>query len=193
MPYPAIKIVLGVLGFAPWVTRVTADVERVPRQVAPNERVAKTVVSNQLRLVFAMGLEGTGHHYTFAVEDLMFHNNPDLPRLQDFQLNIGLYYTASVMDESPLHFSSAQTSARAEMRELARRAEGVPWPGTIQVQRGGLSYPNGHGPLKVFGYVDVRMMAEAAEAEGVDFRVLYLRRSAKDLIIANTIHRDFQK
>lgn len=172
---------------------VTADFDQLPRQVASSERVAKTVVSNQLRLVFAMGLEGTGHHYTFAVEDLLFRRNPDLPRLQDARLNSDLYYAGNIMDESPRHFSTAQASAKAQMRELATRAEAVPYPGTVQVQRGGLSYPNEHGPLKVFGYVDMRLMAEAAEAEGVDFRVLYLRRSAKDLVIANTIHRSFQE
>ncbi|CAN0311826.1 unnamed protein product [Scytosiphon promiscuus] len=42
-------------------------------------------------------------------------------------------------------------------------------------------------------YVDPRLMAEAAEAEGVDFRVLYLKRSAKELLLADTVHRHFQE
>ncbi|CAM9808577.1 unnamed protein product, partial [Ectocarpus fasciculatus] len=37
-----------------------------------------------------------------------------------------------------------------------------------------------------------RELAEIAEAENVDLRVVYLRRSAEDLIIANTVHRRFQ-
>lgn len=180
------------LGLASWVTWATVDVDQLPRQVASSERVVKTVVSSQLRLVFTMGLEGTGHHYTFAVEDLTFHKNPDLPRLGDFQLNSRFYYISNILNESPEHFANAQMSARAEMRELAQRATEMPWPGTFQVQRGGLSYPNDNGPRKVFNYIDTRLMAEVAEAEGVDFRVLYLRRSAKDLIIANTVHREFQ-
>ncbi|CAN0408704.1 unnamed protein product [Laminaria digitata] len=54
------------------------------------------------------------------------------------------------------------------------------------------SYPSGLGPDKALRYLDLRMLAEVAEEEGVDLRVLYLRRSAKDLLIANTIHRKFQ-
>lgn len=46
---------------------------------------------------------------------------------------------------------------------------------------------------KVFKYLDLRMLAEAAEAEGVDFRVLYLRRPARDIVLADTVHRKFQK
>jgi len=45
----------------------------------------------------------------------------------------------------------------------------------------------------VFQYMDLRLLAQTAEAEGVDFRVLYLRRPARDIILANTVHRDFQK
>jgi len=46
---------------------------------------------------------------------------------------------------------------------------------------------------KVFKYMDLRLLAEVAEAAGVDFRVLYLRRKARDIILANTVHRHFQK
>lgn len=42
-------------------------------------------------------------------------------------------------------------------------------------------------------YFDLRLMAEVAEAEGVDFRVVYLRRPVKDVILANTVHRRFQE
>ncbi|CAN0167541.1 unnamed protein product [Hapterophycus canaliculatus] len=41
--------------------------------------------------------------------------------------------------------------------------------------------------------MDLRLLAEAAEAEGIDFRVLYLRRSARDFIVANSVHRLFQE
>lgn len=46
---------------------------------------------------------------------------------------------------------------------------------------------------KVFGYLDLALLAEVAEAEGVDFRVLYLRRRAQDIVLADTVHRDFHK
>lgn len=50
-----------------------------------------------------------------------------------------------------------------------------------------------HTVPKVFGYLDLELLAEVAEAEGVDFRVLYLRRPARDIVVADTIHRDFHK
>ncbi|CAN0314861.1 unnamed protein product, partial [Scytosiphon promiscuus] len=56
-----------------------------------------------------------------------------------------------------------------------------------------ISYPYLGGSNKVFQYTDLRMLAEAAENEGVDLRILYLKRSANELVIANTIHRDFPK
>ncbi len=46
---------------------------------------------------------------------------------------------------------------------------------------------------KVFKYMDLRLLAEVAEDAGVDFRVLYLRRKARDIILADTVHRQFHK
>ena len=71
-------------------------------------------------------------------------------------------------------------------------AEELEFPGTVVSVPGRHSYPNGFGPNKALKYIDLRMMAETAEEEGVDFRVLYMRRPVTDIIIANTIHRDFQ-
>lgn len=185
---PAIKVLL--LGFAPRMGYATAELGLVPGRA---ERVTKNIVSDQFRLVFPMGLEGSGHHYFMPLEERTFREHPDLPRLSDFRLNTNLYFAANTLNTSPSHFFSSRASATAEMREMAKRAEEVPWPGTLQIQLGALSYPSNNGPQKVFGYVDMRLMAETAEAEGVDFRVLYLRRSAKDLVIANTVHRTFQE
>lgn len=53
------------------------------------------------------------------------------------------------------------------------------------------SFPTGNGPDKVIHYVDLRLIAELAEEEGIDFRVVYLQRPAKDMLIANTVHRQF--
>lgn len=54
-----------------------------------------------------------------------------------------------------------------------------------------MSYPMNSGGRKVLQYPDVRMVAEAAEAEGIDFRIIYLQRPAKDMLIADTNHRHF--
>lgn len=55
------------------------------------------------------------------------------------------------------------------------------------------SYPYDSGADKVMKYTDLRMLAQFAEEEGLDFRVIYLQRSAKDMLIADTMHRHFQK
>eukprot|EP00752_Nemacystus_decipiens_P011462 g10178.t1 len=65
--------------------------------------------------------------------------------------------------------------------------------GTVVFLHGRYSYPSGYGPDKVFGYLDLTLLAEVAEAEGVDFRVLYLRRPARDTVLADTVHREFHK
>lgn len=53
------------------------------------------------------------------------------------------------------------------------------------------SFPAGHGPNKVITYPDVRLLAEVAEEEGIDLRVVYLQRSARDMLISDTVHRSF--
>ena len=80
------------------------------------------------------------------------------------------------------------------MRLLARVGEALQYPGTLRSMHGRQrlnSYPMGTGPNKALKYFDLRMLAEVAEAEGVDLRVLYLRRPVKQLVIANTVHRRF--
>ncbi|CAM9917607.1 unnamed protein product [Ectocarpus sp. 12 AP-2014] len=178
------------VGFMRQVGAVELDV--VPQQGQHHDWVPKTVVSIQNRLVFTMGLEGTGHHFMFQVDDHVHKNNPHLPRMDDFHLDPSFYYAPFTFSINPSHFDDARKRAREQMKEFSIRAKNLTSPGMVEVQRGGISYPNGNGANKVFAYIDVREFAEAAEAENVDFRVLYLRRSAKDLIIANTIHRPFQ-
>lgn len=54
-----------------------------------------------------------------------------------------------------------------------------------------LSYPKGHGQDKVLKYVDLPLIALAAEAEGLDLRILYLSRSAVDVVTSTTKNRHF--
>lgn len=49
------------------------------------------------------------------------------------------------------------------------------------------------GGEQVFQYVDLRQLAENAEREGIDMRVIYLRRSAKDMLFSNIVHRRFEE
>ena len=45
------------------------------------------------------------------------------------------------------------------------------------------SYPSGTGPNKTLRYLGLRLLAEVAEEEGVDLRVLHIRRPVNGLVI----------
>ncbi|CAM9531325.1 unnamed protein product, partial [Ectocarpus sp. 12 AP-2014] len=83
-----------------------------PQQGQHHDWVPKTVVSTQMRLVFTMGLEGSGHHFMFQVDDHVYKNNPYLPRINDFHLDPSLYYAPFTFSINPSHFGDAQKRAR---------------------------------------------------------------------------------
>lgn len=156
--------------------------------------VSKAVVSNNFRLVFLAGFEGSGHHYFKTAEETMFQANPDLPRIgNNCQLSPHPYYLPSCMSGGAHAFAGAEHRAKEEMKKLREQSASLPLGGTICTTSSAYSYPLEAGPNKVMQYFDLLRLAEVAEAESIDMRVVYMRRSAKDMIIANTVHRRFQK
>ncbi|CAM9145399.1 unnamed protein product [Ectocarpus fasciculatus] len=156
----------------------------------PPAAVPKTHVSDIFRLVFVAGVEGTGHHYIKEAMNSMYADSSDLPRGDGKNIGVHKYYAPNVMGgEEAKKFSLTSRQATENMRQLAEWAATLSSPGTLEFFAMASSYPLNAGPLKVMQYMDLRAMAETAEGEGIDFRVLYLRRSAKDLVIANTVHR----
>ena len=157
--------------------------------------IRKTVFSSKFRFFFAAGLEGTGHHYIIEVEEDLFRTSNHLVQIPYRSDVEGKHYTIqNTMGGSARGYSTAISSARHNMRLLARVGEALQYPGTLRSMHGRQrlnSYPMGTGPNKALKYFDLRMLAEVAEAEGVDLRVLYLRRPVKQLVIANTVHRRF--
>ena len=177
------------------VNPATLGVEDVKRDTPV---VPKTVVSSTMRFAFVVGVEGTGHHSVAQALDHMFTTNQDLVQIAGKNDDVvGDLYTVNFsMGQTAQHYSATLRRARKKMRNLAQRAATLQFPGTVAFTLGSHhlhSYPSGIGPNKALKYLDLRLLAEVAEEEGVDLRVLYLRRHAKDLIIANTIHRDFQE
>ncbi|CAM9273098.1 unnamed protein product, partial [Laminaria digitata] len=158
--------------------------------------VQKTAVSSNMRFVFAVGLEGAGHHYFAEVLDHLFDVNKDLVRISGRDNVNRVFYTINnSMGYNAEHYRETLTGARENMRNLARRGAALKFPGTVVSMFGRftlLSYPSGRGPNKALKYFDLRKLAEVAEAEGVDLRLLYLRRPAKELMIADIIHRHFE-
>lgn len=165
-----------------------------PRVSTASVDTDKAVVSDKFRMVFIAGLEGAGHHYIMGADSAMFAANPDLPRVsKDNQLSAQPYYVPSFMAEKASHYARTEAQGREEMRRLAEQAAEMPEPGTLYVLHNSWSYPTYGGENKVMQYIDVQRMAEAAADSGVDMRVIYLRRSAKEILVANTVHRDFQE
>lgn len=157
--------------------------------------VPKTVISSNLRFIFPVGLEGTGHHFFAEVNKHLFRTNKNLSRVsQEDNIIVGAYQIDRSMQDAQ-HYITTLSKARDSMRKLAQRGATLEAPGTIASPsyNSRNSYPNGHGPNKALKYTDLRLLAEVAEEEGVDLRVIYLRRPVKPVLIANTIHREFQK
>lgn len=167
-----------------------------------NGIVEKTVVSSHFRLVFVVGLEGTGHHYFVPVLERVFDDNKDLARINACAVPWP-YCTYKAMSDSPSAYARALDEGISGMRDLAAEAAKVEAPGTFasaqqmdtSKKNCGLrfSYPFGSGQDKVYQYVDVTLMAQAAEAAGVDLRLVYLQRSAKAIMLADGTHRRFQQ
>lgn len=166
--------------------------------------VAKTVVSSRLRLIFFVGLEGSGHHFMRETFKGVFKNH-DLEQIEVCKMTPSIYMP-SVMRVSASEYKRKQDLLRHEMRRLAELEEDIQDPGTfvtlqrtnaLQFHRCGngpeYSYPNGFGPDKALAYADFQLLARLAEEEGVDFRIVYLNRSAKDVLLSDIHHRHFHK
>jgi len=161
-------------------------------------RINKTVISSKVRLVFFIGMEGSGHHYfTSSFENMFKEDHPNVVYLDECELKTSYYLTTS-MTGSPSKYTESYEEAREGMRRLALKGEKISNSGGIALIQGGscpmpqMSYPTMGGMEKVNQYIDIRMLAEVAEAEGVDLRVVYLKRSAEEIVIADTQHRMFQ-
>lgn len=171
--------------------------------VPPPGVLPKTVISSKLRLIFTVGLEGTGHHYMVDALVHLFRENKDLRYFNLCPIARELYLF-NAMKKDPAYYWTSQEKIRTEMRQLAAAQRELSELGTIATLQptdpssqpgckgiGVMSYPFNVGRDKVLKYPDLRTVAEAAEAEGIDLRIIYLKRSAEDLLVANTVHRDF--
>lgn len=200
MRVPILTASLAVLSAA------TADVEsavslgsegRYRRDFVPGGNfttISKTIRSSKLRLVFWVGLEGSGHHTMVQSFDRAFGTNQGRdPNGGNCFIGADRYYLTHAMAKSPTHYAAIIDRARDDMRALARSAKSVSSPGAVETLCGRWSYPSDAGRDKVFQYLDVALMAELAEAEGVDLRIIYLKRSAQDILISTTVHRHFDR
>lgn len=166
--------------------------------------IPKTVISSRLRLVYYVGLEGTGHHYISTVFTNMFKAHRKLQYIESCNIAMSIYFPLVLRNLKS--YNDSMESMRQDLRVLAGAEKDLPKFGTIitvqsthPVQRGAcrdmhqLSFPGNHGPNKAQAHTDLRGLTEMSEEEGVDLRYLYLQRSAWDIFVSTTNHREFHK
>lgn len=183
------------------------DLNAIPTRSRDDDKfgkIPKTAISTKLRVVFIAGLEGTGHHFfTGAFQEFYRANrNLTVPALCQVERSMFLPYSMSGSAET---YEDARKNIEEEIQMVANIQEDVGHPGTVltaqKTSRGQLascpdrpefSYPSGVGSEKVMQLPDVVMLAEVAESKGVDLRIIYLLRSAEEILLS-TMKRHFQK
>ena len=61
----------------------------------------KTVISSKLRLVFAVGLEGTGHHLVVEIDKHLFQTYKNLAKVSsNDRIDVGEYHVDNAMGAS---------------------------------------------------------------------------------------------
>ena len=144
--------------------------------------VEKTVFSDDTRLVFPAGIEGTGHHYFMRIWDVL---DPTIKKPFD----VGMYRIDYSMSTNIENYKNVLENSKHNMDVLYDETM-LDSPNLVYIT-GGHSYPANNGQDKAFQCPDLRTIAEDAEESGIDLRIIYLKRSAKDSIISNTVHRNF--
>lgn len=158
--------------------------------------VEKKTFSSALRLVYLVGLEGTGHHY-FADALDKFCKNPEVPCPKVCNMSYALYPGIGNPPTTGDHLKG-RIKLRKAMEGLAAAERSLPSGNSTMVsfgkcrwKSGMMSYPNFNGNLKALQYVDFKVLAEEAEHAGVDLRIVYLTRSAPDILISDTKHNNY--
>ncbi|CAM9451489.1 unnamed protein product [Ectocarpus sp. 4 AP-2014] len=151
-----------------------------------------------MRVVFLVGLEGTGHHYMADVlEDVCKKDKVRCPKLC---VMAKVLYPELSLPKSRNAYWDARKRLREEMEKLAAFPEEslaedestVVSFGACRFQGTGMmSYPNFNGDEKALQYVDFRLVAEEAERAGVDMRFVYLARSAADILTSDSGHHNY--
>ena len=152
------------------------------RSFVSSSFVEKTVFSDNTRLVFPAGIEGTGHHYFMSIWDVL---DPSIKK----PFFVGMYRIDYSMSSNIEKYKNVVEKSKYNMDVLYDETI-LDSPNLVYVT-GGYSYPTNSGQDKAFQCPDLRPIAEDAEESGIDLRIIYLKRSAKDSIISNTDHRQF--
>lgn len=160
--------------------------------------VLKTAFSDKMRMVFLVGLEGSGHHTVNDVLHMLCESEnvecPDVCSLAEvLYKELGSFSSAS-------EYKNGLERLRSMMADLAQTEDRLRKQGSVisvatfsncERRVGEMSFPNYGGEDKPLQYVDLRRLAEEAERAGVDLRLIYLSRPASEILISTTEHRHF--
>ncbi|CAM9131216.1 unnamed protein product [Scytosiphon promiscuus] len=170
------------------------EVDFVPHVVSGV--LQKTVFSSEMRMVFLVGLEGTGHHFMTNVLVNMCKFD-EVSCTDAWSLAVALYSKLGT-PETPSDYATGLERLRNESGKIALQSDVSP-NGAITLvtfwQRrrgiGMMSFPNFTGSDKPLQYVDLRILAAEAERAGIDVRLIYMTRSARNILLSDTQHRHF--
>lgn len=197
--WPTVRYMVIVIGVI-WLAYTSAQ-DRPELSTSPSRAVvrsgilAKTVENTKLRLIAIVGLEGTGHHYVKGTINQVFSTPLDKEN-HSIGCRIGKLLYVPTLLSTPSSFAKAQSDLREQVHKLVEIEERMESSNSSISMVNGcrmLSYPMGGGKDKVFRYVDLQMVAEVAEKEHIDFRVIYLQRSARQLLVSNVLHSGYHE
>jgi hypothetical protein len=159
--------------------------------------IPKESISEDRRIVFIAGLEGSGHHLW---RDIFERCEGTGDCVKSVGLAIALW---SEHDKSGLFNNYAPTGeyddaategVRSAFQALSSH-EGLLWVNGAHSRgygpTGMMSYPNFGGPDKINQHPDVWEFAKIAEAVGEDLRILFIGRQARSLLTSTAVHRHF--
>eukprot|EP00752_Nemacystus_decipiens_P004768 g4339.t1 len=173
----------------------------MPSPEASQGVVAKTAFSDKMRLVFVVGLEGSGHHY---LNDVVVGGlcKSDTVKCPDICSLADVWYNKLSTFTNPSEYKDGIEELGKEMEHLSHFANGLRNK-TVAVANfakcgvlkryhvGEMSFPDYAGRDKPLQHVDLRMLAEEAERAGIDLRLIYLGRASEEILISTTEHRRF--
>lgn len=178
----------------------TGDLETgFARPLIISGELQKTVSSTKTRMVFPVGLEGTGHHFmNHVLDEMCLLDEVSCP--DTCALAKALYWKMATPEKTS-EYREGLEALKSEIEALALAVDETP-DDVISLltfgrcefndsKVGVMSYPNFGGVDKPLQYVDVRTLAEEAERVGIDLRLIYLGRSAKSILLSDTGHRYF--
>eukprot|EP00924_Labyrinthula_sp_SR-Ha-C_P006244 snap_masked-scaffold_31-processed-gene-0.19-mRNA-1 protein AED:1.00 eAED:1.00 QI:0/-1/0/0/-1/1/1/0/389 len=173
------------------------DTEQIPHVLE------KKAFSSDIKFVFAVGLEGNGHHFLGPMFDSS-NNTRCLPNptrntgfastLAHNKMRSGLFGSKNVGEkrkQSLIDYMKVILGVAYEPSDIEHRSIIINTMCDMRV--GMLSYPNGHfsNECHKTDFPDVRVLADIFEALNLDFRVMFMYRNALDILISTAVRRWF--